>query len=207
MLATCSGIGPETGDHVQGVRQQLPKRVVRSPGLTRIVGYLTRGEARRPPRQQHVDGHERAAKIRKRAADLRPDGAEAADLPRRRRAQDTLQRQLGDLRRQVPPQTMTFFDRRPVDNVVAIRQFRQQRRDHLGTMLEIVVHGDRELAARITQAAQGRVVLPEITHQTMDPKPRVGGRERYQARPRIIRAAVVDANHFKTALHRHEHRF
>jgi hypothetical protein len=188
-----------------GVRDQLADGVVRFACEPRRVLHRDAGEVLRRPGQQHVDRNVRTAVILEGSAQPRRECAERADLSGRFRAHRALQRELGETGSEIAPQAVLRFVRSTVGDFVTRGERLEQQGDLADRMLQIVVHGDDDVVARGTDAAQQRIVLAVVTAQANAAHALVVECQPAHDIPRAIVAAVLDQDDLE-ALDQHGHR-
>ena len=163
----------KAGHHVQGMADQLARRVTGLTELARLVADPHGGEAGGGPSQQHVDVDRWAAVIGENLAQLGAERAQGADVAGGFRAHRPLQGDLGDAGRQIAQKTVLFALRRAVHHVVALLQLGQQLGQLLRRVLEIVVHRHDHRAARCPNPTQQGVVLAVVATHFKATHPRI----------------------------------
>src|SRR5207237_4501248 len=103
--------------HVEGVQDELAKRVVRRAQRARLVLDRNGIEPGRAPREQDVDRDVRTVVAGECVTDPGAEYPKRSRLAGDGRAHRGLQRDLGDLAREVAPQPVRFLRRWAVDDV------------------------------------------------------------------------------------------
>ena len=129
-------------------------------------------------------------------AQLGPERAECAHAVRGFGTEHALHADLRDPRREVAEQAVLLAFRRAVDDVGALGERGEQRRDLLRRVLEVVVHGDDDRGGGGADAAQHRVVLPVVPQEPDAVDPGVRGGQALDGRPAGVPAPVVDQQQF-----------
>ena len=133
--------------------------------MARLERDNHRAEARRRPREQHVDGNKRRLVAGKCLAQLCAEEAKCAHVFCHLAPNSRAQRKSRDARSQSAHDPVLFAFGPAVNNIESIIEPCEQPRDFLGRMLQIVIYRHDHLVFCRANAAKQSVVLAVIAHQ------------------------------------------
>lgn len=182
----------EAGEEIESMRSQLPEGVVGVAVATRIMPDGDRGEARSAPRQEDIDGDEVPAVVGEAVSDARPKRSKSADVPRDTVAHRTPKGDLGQARREIPPNFVRLLQRLSVHDVVASSESLEEFRNLRGWVLKIIIQRDDDRSVRRANSAEKGGMLPKIPGQIDSPNPGMAVRRLENLLPAGVEASIID---------------